>query len=232
MRAVVLSGGLTHDFPATTACLGELLGEAGFDVEVHSGRAGVETAPAALPGAALLVVNALRWTMTGPGVPDRYRELAPAEAASPSPPARRALETHLAAGGGVLGMHTAGLCFDDWPGWADTLGAAWVWGGSSHPPLGPAVTVTPATAHPLVADLDPFEIVDEVYSGLDLRPDVEGLLHATPPGSDAAPQPLLWAREHGGGRVVYDALGHHPPSYEVAEHREIVRRAIRWTTEG
>jgi uncharacterized protein len=232
MRAVVLSGGLTHDFPATTACLAALLGEAGLEVDVHSGREGVESALTALPGAALFVVNALRWSMAGPAVPDRYRDRAEAEAASPSARARDALADHLAAGGGVLGMHTAGICFDDWPGWGDALGAAWVWGESFHPPLGPAITATPAVDHPLVAGLDAFSLVDEVYSGLDRRPGVEGLLHAVPPGVDAPPQPLLWAREHGGGRVVYDALGHHPPSYEVPEHREIVRRAIGWTTGG
>lgn len=232
MRAVVLSGGLTHDFPATTACLAELLSGAGLEVDVHSGRAGVESALTALPGAALLVVNALRWTMTGPGVPDRYREQAPAEAASPSAAAREALDTHLTGGGGVLGMHTASLCFDDWPGWGETLGAAWVWGESSHPPLGPEITAIPSPPHPLVDGVDPFTLVDEVYCGLDRRRDVQGLLHATPPGVDAPPQPLLWAREHLGGRVVYDALGHHPPSYEVAGHREVVRRAIAWTTRG
>jgi type 1 glutamine amidotransferase len=170
--------------------------------------------------------------MTGPAVPDRYREQAPAEAASPSPRAREAFETHLAGGGGVLGMHTAALCFDDWPGWGGTLGAAWVWGDSFHPPLGPEVTASPMGPHPLVAGLDTFSLVDEVYSGLDRQPDVEGLLHATPPGVDSPPQPLLWARDSLGGRVVYDALGHHPPSYEVPEHREIVRRAIAWTTRG
>lgn len=232
MRAVVLSGGLTHDFAATTACLTGLLGECGLEADVHSGRDGVDSALAALPGAALLVVNALRWTMTGPGVPDRYREQAAAEAASPSPPAREALQAHLAGGGGVLGMHTASLCFDDWPGWGETLGAAWVWGGSSHPPIGPEVTVHPSASHPLVDGIDAFTLVDEVYCGLQRRPDVRGLLHATPPGGAAGPQPLLWAREHRGGRVVYDALGHHPPSYEVPEHREVVRRAIAWTTKG
>ena len=35
MRAVVLSGGLTHDFPATTGCLTALLGEQGLQAEVH-----------------------------------------------------------------------------------------------------------------------------------------------------------------------------------------------------
>lgn len=230
MRAVVLSGGLTHDFPTTTACLAELLGEAGLQVEVHTGTGGVERALRSLPGAALLAVNALRWTMTGPAVPNRYRERATAEGASPSQPARDALVAHLAAGGGVLGMHTASICFDDWPGWGETLGGAWVWGASSHPPLGPEIRVTPAAPHPLVDGLDGFTLVDEVYTGLDRQPGVEGLLTAIPPGTGEPAQPLLWAREHGGGRVVYDALGHHPPSYQVPEHREIVRRAIRWTT--
>jgi len=229
MRAVVLSGGLAHDFPATTACLVELLSEQGVAAEVHTG---VDAALHALPGAALLVVNALRWTMTGPGTPDHYRELAGAQGVSPSASARAELVAHLAAGGGVLGMHSASICFDDWPEWRRTLGASWVWGRSQHPPLGPEVGVRPRGAHELVDGLDAFTIVGEVYGDLERMPDLAPLLTARHPADQGAEQPLLWAREHGGGRVVYDALGHHPPSYEVPEHREIVRRAIRWTTHG
>ncbi len=229
MRAVVLSGGLTHDFPATTACLVDLLAAQGVDAEVHTD---VEAAFAALPGAALFVVNALRWTMTGPQTPDHYRALADAEGRRVSAGARDALTVHLAAGGGVLGVHTAAICFDDWPEWGDILGGSWVWGHSSHPAIGPEIEVRPAAGHALVEGIDPFELVDEVYGDLDLRPDVAGLLCAAQPGTDGPQRPLLWAREHGGGRIVYDALGHHPPSYEVPAHREIVRRAVRWTTTG
>lgn len=230
-RAVLLSGGLTHDFPATTGCLTDLLDDAGFDVGVHTGTSGVDSALGDLPGAALLVVNALRWTMTCSGTPERYRVQAELEAASPSLRARDALGRHLAAGGGVLAMHTATLCFDDWPGWADTLGARWEWGHSHHPPLGPSIEVRVGAGHPVVDGVDDFTIVDEVYSDLRIAPGVTGLACATTPGTTAV-QPMLWAREHGGGRVVYDALGHHPPSYAVPEHREIVRRAIRWVTTG
>jgi uncharacterized protein len=205
MRAVLLSGGLTHDFPATTACLADLLVRGGIRPEVHED---VDAALRALPGAALFVVNALRWTMTGPGTPDRYRAMAPEHGVSPA--VRDALGTHLASGGGLLGMHTAAICFDDWPEWAAALG----W------------------PHPIVEGIDGFPIVDEVYGDLDRPPDTVALLRAAQPGSDGPAQPLLWAREHGGGRVVYDALGHHPPSYEVSEHREIVRRVIAWTTGG
>lgn len=227
MRAVVLSGGLTHDFPATTACLRDLLEAADLEVSVHTD---VDDAFAALHAADLLVVNALRWTMTGPGVPDRYRDLAGEWAASPSPASRAALGEHLAGGGGVLGMHTASICFDDWPEWGEALGGSWAWGRSGHPPLGPPIRVCAAAPGPLIGDLETFDVVDEVYGDLDLQPDVTGLLHATHPDSPAEAHPVLWSREHRGGRVVYDALGHHPPSYAVPAHRAVLRRAIRWLT--
>ncbi|TDQ51799.1 hypothetical protein EV188_108160 [Actinomycetospora succinea] len=232
MRAVVLSGGLTHDFPATTSCLAELLAPLGVEVEVHEGTAGVDSALLALPRADLLVVNALRWTMTGPGVPDRYREKAGEEGASPSDAARAAFDAHLARGGGVLAMHTAALCFDDWPGWADALGARWVWGHSQHPPLGPVVDVSVTGDDALVHGVDCFSLVDEVYGDMELADDLDPLLAAPQPGPDGRVMPLFWAREHGGGRVVYDALGHHPPSYAVREHAEIVTRAARWALGG
>lgn len=225
MRAVVLSGGLTHDFPATSSRLATLLDQQGITPEIYTD---VETAFRVLRGAALLLVNALRWTMTSPGTPDRYRRHATAEGVSPSPTARAALEEHLRHGGGVLGMHTAVLCFDDWPQWADALGGSWVWGRSSHPPLGPPVPVRVAADHPLVHGIGDFTIIDEVYGDLDRRVDVTGLLSAPRPGLPGDAQPLLWVREHGGGRIVYDALGHHTMSYEVPEHAEILRRAIRW----
>ncbi len=231
MRAVVLSGGLTHDFVATTACLVEHLESAGATAEIHSGVGGVEDSLLALPRADLYVVNALRWTMTGPAVPERYRTQADVEGASPSAAAREALTAHLAAGGGVLAMHTAALCFDDWPDWGEILGARWVWGHSQHPPLGPPIAVSVCGDHALVRGIDDFTVVDEVYGDLEVAADVRPLLSAPQPGPDGRVMPLLWVREHGGGRVVYDALGHHPPSYAVPEHAEIVRRAVRWAAD-
>lgn len=227
MRAVVLSGGLLHDFPATTACLSDLLVAADLDVEVHTD---VDDAFGALPGADLLVVNALRWTMTGPGVPTRLSDLAAEWAASPSESSRASFAKHLGSGGGVLGVHTAAICFDDWPEWGQALGGAWAWGRSSHPPLGPAIRVCPAVADPLVTGVEPFELVDEVYGDLDVRPDVTGLLEAAHPETPESPQPVLWSHEHAGGRVVYDALGHHPLSYEAPAHVAVLQRAIHWLT--
>ncbi len=220
-RAVVLTGGPTHDFPATTGCLSTLLHEQGLVAEPHED---VDDGLRALPGASLLVVNALRWTMRAPGTPERYRMRADEDGVSPAADARAALAEHLQGGGGVLAMHTAIICFDDWPEWTATLGGAWRWGRSSHPPLGELAVKVAAPGHPLVAGLADFIIVDERYSDLD---------HGSDPPTPllvADGLPLLWARVHGNGRVVYDALGHHAASYAVPEHREIVRRAIRWAS--
>jgi uncharacterized protein len=220
-RAVVLTGGPTHDFPATTGCLSTLLREQGLAAESYED---VNDGLRALPGAPLLVVNALRWTMRAPGTPERYRVRADDEGVSVAPDARAALAEHLEGGGGVLAMHTAIICFDDWPEWAATLGGAWRWGRSSHPPLGEMAVEVAAPGHPLVAGLADFSIVDERYSDLDCgRYPIAPLLVA-------GGRPLLWVRGHGNGRVVYDALGHQPASYAVPEHREIVCRAIRWAS--
>jgi len=80
-RAVVLTGGPTHDFPATTGCLSTLLGEEGLVAEPYED---VDDGLRALPGAPLLVVNALRWTMRSPGTPERYRVRADDEGVSPA----------------------------------------------------------------------------------------------------------------------------------------------------
>lgn len=218
--AVVLSGGVAHDFPASSAAVAAVLTEAGLAATVEED---VETVLTGLASARpLVVLNMLRWTMQVP----RYAAQRARWSLSLSAAARAALAAHLHAGGGLLGLHGASICFDDWPQWRELLGAAWRWDRSTHPPLDGPVRVTVATdRHPIVAGARDFDVVDEVYGFLDRTDDVVGLMSAPHHGTD---HPLLWARTVGRGRVVYDALGHHVPSYDPPEHRRIVRRAARW----
>jgi len=132
----------------------------------------------------------------------------------------------------LLGLHTASLCFDDWEGWKDVLGAVWMWGRSHHPPYG-RVEVTPtATGHEITAGLGAFELNDEVYSGLELTSGIQPLLTATPCSTPSennrSAAPVLWARSFGRGRVVYDALGHDRSSLEHPIHGHILARSARW----
>jgi type 1 glutamine amidotransferase len=132
----------------------------------------------------------------------------------------------------VLAVHAAPICFDDWPEWGDIVGAHWVWGTSDHPPLGLASVTVHTGAHEIVDGVGDFEVVDEVYSHLDVRPDVKPLATSHHDGAD---HPLLWARQYAppsgegpGARVVYDALGHDERSFDHPVHRAIIRRAARW----
>lgn len=219
-RAVVLTGG-PHPFAATTPRVVDLLADVGVTntVVVADPDAAAEQVGAAGRGA-LLVLNTLRWRMQA----DRYAPVREVHAYATSPAVRRGFAAHLDRGGALLALHAAPICFDDWPGWRDLVGAAWRWDRSHHPPLG-EVHVRVGGPHPLVDGLDDFTILDEAYGFMDLADDVEPLATARHGGVD---HPLLWARRVGAGRAVTSTLGHGAESFDHPTHREILRRSVRW----
>jgi type 1 glutamine amidotransferase len=220
VRALVLTGGPPgHPFDATAARLAAIVTAAGYETSVTGD---VELCFAALDSCDLLAVNALRWRM----LDDRYAAARAEHAFSLSADGRKRFSTFLRRGGALLASHTAPICFDDWPGWGKAVGAAWRWGRSSHPPLGPAVVEVSRQAHPVVDGvLAEFEVVDEIYGHMDVASDVEPLAWGS---AGDGRHPVLWAREAGGGRVVYDALGHDERSFAVAAHQQILSQAVRW----
>ena len=216
----MLTGGPPgHPFEATAGRLAAVLAAAGYGAEVTDD---VEGCFAALHDCDLLAVNALRWRMLG----DRYAAHRPEHAFSPTPDGREAFSAFVRSGGSLLASHTAPICFDDWPEWGDVIGASWRWGRSGHPPVGPARVEVRRHAHPIVDDVAPeFEVVDEIYGHMDLAPNVDPLAWGS---AGDGRHPVLWAREAGGHRVVYDALGHDERSFAVEAHQQILRRAVRW----
>lgn len=211
-RNLILSGGAFHDFAKTSAALAEVLAEIGIESEITEDVAG---ALEERPEAALITVNALRCRMDDPRLAAHRHLRFELSAAG-----RTALLDHLDRGGGLLAVHAATLCFDDWLGWPRVVGARWNWDKSHHPPLG-WTTVRVHGGHEIVTGLRDFDVVDEVYSELDVLPGVTPL--ATAQG-----QPMLWARPVRRGRVVYDALGHDVRSYDSPIHRTLLQRAALW----
>src|SRR4051812_16197776 len=107
--AVVVSGGVAHDFSATSAELAGVLEEAGLRPTV---REDVDAALRGLPVSdaeprPLLVLNLLRWTMQV----ERYAHLRDEWSISLSAAARGALTDHVRSGGGLLALHGASICF-------------------------------------------------------------------------------------------------------------------------
>jgi type 1 glutamine amidotransferase len=85
-----------------------------------------------------------------------------------------------------------------------------------------------AGGHPISERLRSFEVVDERYTHLDLRPGSKVLATHS---HDGLEHPLVWARQVRGGRVVADTLGHGPESYDSTGHRALLGAAVGWLTD-
>lgn len=230
-RVLVLAGGSphAHDFAAVGAALADLAVDAGHDVELvdHPDAAAARLTQAGAPAVDTLVVAGLWWRMEGE-VYDRWRD---AHAYSPPAPTRAALDGFVRDGGGLVALHTAPICFDDWPAWGDVVGGAWQWGTSSHPPYGP-VHAEVIADHAVVAGVGAsIQLDDEVYGDLAVRDGVEVLAVARRHADDA-PQPVVWAHRHGRGRVVFDCFGHDVGSVTHAANSRLLAQAIEWVGAG
>ncbi|MDG2036761.1 MAG: ThuA domain-containing protein [Luminiphilus sp.] len=217
---LILVGGIFHDFQASAEALAMILAPLGIEsrieADLDAGIASLADNPVDL-----LTVNALRWEMIGEKY-DPYRE---AEAYSPPHKTRWAIETHLQTGGALLGLHTASICFSDWPEWGSLLGGHWVWGTSFHPQP-ETVSVVPDRDN-VLGDLPPFAVHDELYTDLFLEPGAQVLAH----GHSAAmpiPQPIVWSHTVGAGRVIYNALGHDSESLQHPSHAQLLRETVKW----
>lgn len=224
MKNLIYTGGIYHEFPQMAQALAEVLSGAGiastisFDIDdcARQLEAG---------GIDLFTVYALRWRMLDG---EKYAALRPEWALAVAPATRRIIENHVRKGGGLLALHTAVICFDDWAEWQEMLGGAWVWGQSSHPPLQATTVRIAEPKHVVTLGLDGFNLHDEVYRGMTLGDDINVLATASTL-DDTQQHPVAWTHRHGAGRVLCDTLGHDASCIRQPVHAEMLRRAARWT---
>jgi uncharacterized protein len=199
-----------HPFAATSARLAEVITSYGHRVEV-SGT--VEETLRSVSERQLLVIN-----IGNPSTPRPVPIMVEIQ---------QALLAHLAGGGGLLAMHVSATSFTTMPRWPEILGGHWVRGTTMHPPLDEARIRLRPGPHPIAGDAVEIAVLDERYSYLDVRDDVEVLGEHTYEG---ARHPMIWAREQGPGRIVYDGLGHDARSYDSPGHLALLGRAVAWLT--
>ncbi len=215
-RALLLSGG-PHPFADTTPVVSGLLTEAGYEVEVvDTPDAAAEVLLANPPE--LWVCNTLRWRMLAA----KYDELRSEFAYSTTAAVRAAFDSYVRGGGRLLALHGAPICFDDWPGWGDLVGARWDWERASHPPLGD-MEVRVVCDHPITDGVDRFSIRDEAYGHMQMAADLEPLVVSSWGGQD---HPMLWIRRVDQGVVVTSTLGHGLESFQHPSHARLLRQAI------
>jgi type 1 glutamine amidotransferase len=80
--------------------------------------------------------------------------------------------------------------------------------------------------HPVTRGIPDFEIVDEVYGGVEILPQVKPLLSTTHPKSMRY---LAWVNRYGNSDVIYIQLGHGPSGYSNPNFRKLIQQAIEWS---
>lgn len=223
-KSLIITGGWAHDFASTAPLVAEHLRGAGFDVSVVND---VDSSAQAMQAELfdLIVVYACWFQMTDPRYTDEIRSR---WSRSTSPEWRTALQRQRDAGAGLLAMHTAVICFDDSPEWAEWVGGTWIWGESTHPAPG-QVTLVPLTEHPIVSGIGEFVVHDERYVRIGRHAHTTVLVESIG-GGEAHPN--AWAYERGSSRVVYSALGHDERSLNDETHRLLIQRSARWVSGG
>jgi uncharacterized protein len=213
---LILSGGVAHDYARTSAMLAEVLAGVGVESDVREDLAVTESG--GLLAYDLLTLNCARWTCDQtPEWRDDWRSELPQAA-------REGIVEFLSRGGGLLALHCATICFDDWPEYREVLGAWWEWGHSGHAPLQEQPMRIVGT-HPIVAGMADFAIVDELYTNARTCGDLAPLVLAEWEG---VTHPILWVREYGRARVCYNALGHGPEAFANPSNRLLLQRGALW----
>ncbi|WP_253820902.1 ThuA domain-containing protein [Agromyces terreus] len=203
-----------HPFAETSDALAGLASDAGLTVRVADD-----------PDAALAVLDdGVRIVVVNAGDPEGR----PPASAERVVEAAAALDRALQRGIGILAMHAAAASLRDYPAYERAVGARWVRDVSWHPPIG-ETRVHLVGDHAVAEGLVDFTVFDERYTGLRLLGTIEPIAEHE---QDGTRHPLVWARESGRSRLVYDALGHDDRSYESAGHRELVTRALGWLAEA
>lgn len=208
--ALILAGGPGHPAEEATPALVDLLGG---DATVTDVATGLEVLDPELHD--LLVVSALAFRMEDARYDAPTRE---AHAFHLDERGRSAIDAWVSGGRPVLAVHTAVICFDDWPRWGDILGGAWDWERSWHPPIGPVEVISHQ------AGIGTFSVVDERYSDLRMSEDVTVL-------AEADGQPVCWRRVEGSARIACSTLGHDRRSLDAPAHRRMLLQLVAWLRE-
>lgn len=146
-----------------------------------------------------------------------------------------AFERYVAGGRPLIAHHGAIASYDDWPRFGELLGFTWVWGETTHSPLGEhAVQVLP-TGHPIVAGVEDYTLFDELYYDIKTTPGLATTAHAEATW-DGQPRPMILTAEGGrvpgAGRTVYLANGHDLRAFACPALAQLWRNAVQWALDG
>lgn len=140
----------------------------------------------------------------------------------------RAIQGYVESGGGVVALHHASANSSN--AWIQLIGGRF----AGHPAMSDVEVVLIEGKHPILAGIEgKFRIYDEAYR----HKFAEVKRAVLVKGKEVAKDPkkeiehdldLVWTREVGKGRVVYNALGHGPEAWNNANWQKMVVQSVLW----
>jgi len=136
----------------------------------------------------------------------------------------------IASGKGFIGLHGASASFKEHPKYYEMIGGRFI----GHKKKCNIDIKILDKKHPITANIDDFTFFDEPYrhdfsmKG-DMKVLAEGYYHDE---EDPDPEPIIWVKTYGNGRVAFCALGHQAKSLKNEVFRKIIRNSVNWVLEG
>lgn len=138
----------------------------------------------------------------------------------------RAIETFVDEGGGVVALHHASA--NSSKSWIQLIGGRF----TGHPPISDVEVILLDQGHPITKGVDgKFKLFDEAYRHQMAKVKLTPLAKLKERPGDKKPDPnldILWTREVGKGRVVYNALGHGKEAWTNPNWQKLVVQSIYW----
>jgi putative heme-binding domain-containing protein len=131
-------------------------------------------------------------------------------------------------GVGVVALHASYYSFVEWDEYHKFYGARFIQHGKSEARL----RVTPVQKeHPIFKGLDePLEVVSELYQSTPVPEDCDLLARSQEIGQ-GEPQPSIWTRTYGQGRIVTILPGHFADNFKQAPFQQLILNSMDWVTE-
>jgi type 1 glutamine amidotransferase len=136
----------------------------------------------------------------------------------------------IASGKGFVGLHGASASFKMHPKYYEMIGGRFL----RHKKKTNIAIKILDKSHPITAKLDDFSFFDEPYRhDFSMKGDMKVLAEADYHDvKDPDPEPIIWVKTYGKGRVAFCALGHQAKSLKNPIYRKIIRRSLEWVLEG
>lgn len=135
--------------------------------------------------------------------------------------ALKRLDRFVAAGGGLLGVHSATASFKQTSHYFEILGGRFI----GHGPV-ENYTVKPIGISPIFAGIPAFDVFDELYLH-DCNPGIEVHYSILYNGEKV---PAVWSHQYGRGRVCYASPGHRTDTLKIEAYRKLLQRGLNWVT--